>query len=84
MTDSLTAGAISALGLTDAAASAKALEAGANVVLYGSPGTPASSLAFAQGVSNTIVAAVQSGALSRATLDMDAAMVLSTRNQVTC
>ena len=84
MTDALSAGAISALHLDDAAASVKALVAGANMVLYGSASSPAASLALAHEISNRVVAAVTEGALSRATLNLDAAMVISTRNAVTC
>jgi beta-N-acetylhexosaminidase len=84
ITDSLSAGAISALHLDDAAASVKALEAGANLVLYGLASSPAASLELARGISTAIVAAVTDGWLSRATLNRDAAMVVSTRNTVSC
>lgn len=84
MTDSLSAGAISALRLSVPAAAVRALQAGDNMVLYGLPGSVASSLALARSISNALVAAVTSGVLSRSTLVGDAAQVVATRNHVPC
>lgn len=84
MTDSLSAVALSASGLSVPQASVRALEAGANVVLYGSSGAPAVALSTAQQISAAIVAAVDAGALSRTTLLDDAARVLATRNVIAC
>ena len=84
VTDSLSAGAISAIHLSEPAAMVRALQAGADLVLNGSPGTPANSLAQAQRDSNAVVAAVTNGTLSRSTLIAAAAQVLATRNVVAC
>jgi beta-N-acetylhexosaminidase len=84
MTDSLGAGAISALHLTVPQASVRAIEAGADVVLLSSPTTVASSLALARQTSNAIVGAVHSGALPLMTLAHAAAEVLATRNTLSC
>jgi beta-N-acetylhexosaminidase len=84
MTDSLSAGAMSALHLAVPAAAVRALQAGANMVLFGSPGSAATSLAAARQVSNALVKAVADGVLSRAALEGDAAQVLATRNVVPC
>jgi beta-N-acetylhexosaminidase len=54
VTDSLSAGAISAIHLSEPAAMVRALQAGADLVLNGSPGTPANSLAQAQRDSNAV------------------------------
>jgi len=84
MTDSLSAKAISALHLAVPAAAVKALQAGANMVLFGSSGSAATSLAAARQVSDALVKAVADGILSRAALEGDAAQVLATRNIVPC
>lgn len=84
VTDSLSAGAISALHLSVPEAAVRALQAGSNLVLYGSPGTAASSLALAQAISIAIVSAVTSGSLARSTLVGDAAQVIATRETVPC
>ena len=84
VTDSLTAGALSALHLSAVAASVAAIEAGADLVLYGWTGSVRASLATAAQISSALVAAVSSGALSRTTLDDAAAQVLAARNVVTC
>jgi beta-N-acetylhexosaminidase len=84
VTDSLSAGAISALHLAEPAASVKALAAGDDLILYGSPSSPAASLALAAKISSAVVKAVQAGTLSRATLVSAAAQVLAARNQLSC
>jgi len=84
VTDSLGAGAISALHLSEPAASVVALRAGADLILFGSASSPGASLAEATKVSNAILGAVKSGALSRSTLIVAAAQVLATRNQLSC
>lgn len=84
ITDSLSAGAIGALHLAVPAAAVKALLAGANMVLYGSPTSAASSLALAQRTSAALVSAVTSGAMPRSTLVNDAARIVATRNTVSC
>ncbi len=84
VTDSLSAGAISALHLAEPAASVKALAAGDDLILYGSPSSPSASLALAAKISTAIVHAVGAGTLSRATLVSAAAQVLAARNQLSC
>ena len=84
VTDSLSAGAISALHLAVPAAVVKALQAGANMVLFGSPSSPASSLALARSVANALVNAVEGGTLTRTELESDAGQVLATRNSFSC
>ncbi|HEY5267293.1 MAG TPA: glycoside hydrolase family 3 N-terminal domain-containing protein [Acidimicrobiales bacterium] len=80
VTDVLSAGALSLIHLGVPAASVKALEAGADLVLAGSPASPAASLHLALLTSNAIQKAVTSGALSQATLDAAAAQVLASEN----
>jgi beta-N-acetylhexosaminidase len=84
VTDSLGAGALSALHLSIPVASARAIEAGADLVLAGSPASSAASLALAQQTSSAIQAAVSSGTLARATLVAAAAQVLASENQLSC
>jgi beta-N-acetylhexosaminidase len=84
MTDSLSAGAVGALRLSVPAAAVKALGAGADMLLFGLPGSAAASLALAHQVSVSIVQAVAAGTLARATLESEAAQVVATRNVVTC
>jgi beta-N-acetylhexosaminidase len=84
VTDSLSAGAISALHLSVAAASVKALAAGDDLILFGSPTSVTSSLAQAAAISRSIVTAVTNGVLSRSQLTSAAALVLAARNQLTC
>ena len=84
VTDSLGAGALSALHLAIPAASVKALEAGADLVLAGSPASSAASLQLALETSNAIQAAVNTGALARTTLEAAAAQVLASQNQISC
>jgi beta-N-acetylhexosaminidase len=84
VTDSLSSGAISALHLAEPAASVMALAAGVDLILFGSPTSPASSLALASQISGAIVAAVNNGTLPQSTLVAAAAQVLITRNTVSC
>jgi beta-N-acetylhexosaminidase len=84
VTDSLSAGAISALHLAEPAASVKALEAGDDLILYGSPSSPSASLALAAKISTAIVNAVNAGAIARSTVVGAAAQVLAARNQLSC
>lgn len=84
VTDSLGAGALSAVGLSVPAASVRALEAGADLVLAGSPASSAASLALAAATSAAIQRAVAAGVLSHATLEAAAAQVLATRTALHC
>jgi beta-N-acetylhexosaminidase len=84
VTDSLSAGAISALHLAEPAASVKALAAGDDLILFGSPSSPSASLALAAKISTAVVNAVNARTLSRATLVSAAAQVLAARNQLSC
>jgi beta-N-acetylhexosaminidase len=84
VTDSLSAGAISALHLAEPAASVLALAAGDDLILFGSPTSVAASLTLAAKISNAIVAAVTHGTLTKSTLIAAAAQDLAARNQLTC
>ena len=84
VTDSLSAGAISALHLSVAAASVEALAAGDDLILFGSPTSVTATLAQAATISRTIVTAVADGLLTRPLLIDEAALVLAARNQLTC
>lgn len=84
VTDSLSAGALSALHLGAPAASVMALVAGDDMVLAGTPRSSAASLALAASTSAAIQGAVNSGVLSVATLRAAAAQVLASINQVSC
>ncbi len=84
VTDSLGAGAISALHLSQPAASVVALEAGDDLILYGSPTSVTASLTLAAKIATAIVKGVTSGALSKATLIAAAAQDLGARNQLSC
>jgi beta-N-acetylhexosaminidase len=84
VTDSLSAGALSALHLAEPAASVLALAAGDDMILFGSPTSVAASLVLAAKISNAIVSAVAKGTLLRTTLIAAAAQDLAARNQLTC
>jgi beta-N-acetylhexosaminidase len=84
VTDSLSAGAISALHLAEPAASVLALTAGDDLILFGSPTSVAASLTLAAKISNAIVAAVTHGTLTKSTLIAAAAQDLAARNVLTC
>lgn len=76
MTDSLSAGALSALRLNEVQASIAAITAGADLVLYGSPASAQASLQLAQKISAGLVNAVATGALPLNVLQNAAAHVL--------
>lgn len=84
MTDALSAGAISAIHLSPQAAAVEALQAGADMVLAGSPTTPSASLALARSIASALDAAVSSATLPLAQLRAAAAQVLATRNLIAC
>jgi beta-N-acetylhexosaminidase len=84
VTDSLSAGAISALHLAEPAASVIALTAGDDLILFGSPTSVAASLALAAKISTAIVNAVTQGTLANSTLIAAAAQDLAARNQLSC
>jgi beta-N-acetylhexosaminidase len=84
VTDSLGAGALSALHLSIPAASARALEAGADLVLGGSPASSAASLQLANETSMAIQSAVIAGTLPQTTIESAAAQVLASENQLSC
>jgi beta-N-acetylhexosaminidase len=84
VTDSLSAGAISALHLAEPAASVMALTAGDDLILFGSPTSVAASLDLAARVSTAIVNAVTQGTLAKSTLIAAAAQDLAARNQLSC
>lgn len=84
VTDSLAAGALADIGLGVPAASVRALAAGADLVLAGSPASSAASLALAAATSTAIQRAVDVGTLPLATLRAAAAQVLASRSSVSC
>jgi beta-N-acetylhexosaminidase len=84
VTDSLSAGALSAIHLGVPLASAKALAAGADMVLAGSPPSPAASLQLAGETSDVIQQAEKAGTLPLATLQGAAAQVLASINTLSC
>jgi beta-N-acetylhexosaminidase len=84
VTDSLSAGAISALHLAEPAASVRALAAGDDLILFGSPTSVAASLALAAKISTAIVNALTTGTLAKSTLVAAAAQDLAARNQLSC
>jgi beta-N-acetylhexosaminidase len=92
LTDSLSAGALVAAGYGTTAAAVAAVEAGADMVLFGSTLTPAQTeLLSPAGVSasttqivNAIVAAVESGALPTSRLDQAVLDVLSVKHVRLC
>jgi beta-N-acetylhexosaminidase len=84
VTDSLSAGALSDIHLGVPLASARALEAGADMVLAGSPPSPSASLQLAAQTSSEIQQAEKSGALPLSTLQSAAAQVLASVNTLDC
>jgi beta-N-acetylhexosaminidase len=84
VTDSLSAGAISALHLSVPAASVLALAAGDDLILFGSPTSVAASLTQAAQIAAAIVAALTKGTLAKSTLIAAAAQDLAARNSLTC
>ena len=84
MTDSLSAGALSARHLSVAQASLAALQAGADLVLAGAGPTPSASIAQANATSLVIQNAVATKALSLTTLQDAAAQVVNARTNLGC
>jgi beta-N-acetylhexosaminidase len=84
MTDSLSAGAISALHLSAAQASVDSIAAGADQVLSGNPASPALALQTASLTTAALVAAVSDGRLTRAQLVQAASQVVATTNDLRC
>jgi beta-N-acetylhexosaminidase len=86
ITDSLSAKAISdaPLSLTVPEASAKALEAGDDMVLYGPSGSVSTDLDTAAAIRTAILAAVAAGQLSRTQLIRAAAEVLAAKSVRLC
>ncbi len=84
VTDSLGAGALSALHLSVPVASEMAIDAGADLVLAGTPVSPGASLQLAHLTSEAIQGAVTAGTLSLATLQAAAAQTLASENVVSC
>jgi beta-N-acetylhexosaminidase len=84
VTDSLGAGALAALHLGVPAASVKAIEAGADLVLAGTPASASSSLHLAAQTSRALQGAVTAGALPLSTLDAAAAETLASMNTLSC
>ncbi|MFZ0172103.1 MAG: glycoside hydrolase family 3 N-terminal domain-containing protein [Acidimicrobiales bacterium] len=86
ITDSLSALAISdaplSLGVPEA--SVRALEAGADMVLFGLSASASGDLALAAAIRRAILAAVAAGQLSRAQLTRAAAEVLATKKVALC
>jgi beta-N-acetylhexosaminidase len=86
VTDSLSAGAISdpPLSLSVQRAAVKALEAGDDIVEFGSTGSTSGDLELAASTSNAVVAAVNSGALPKSDLVDAAAQVLAAKKVNLC
>ena len=80
----MSAGAISALHLSVAAASVEALAAGDDLILFGSPTSVTATLAQAANISSTIVKAVADGIIAKVRLAYAASLDLAARNQLTC
>jgi beta-N-acetylhexosaminidase len=81
MTDALNAGAISAAGFTVPAAAVRALEAGADMVVFGMVPNIASETTA---IASAIVSSVQAGNLARGRLVAAAAAVLAARHVSLC
>ncbi len=84
LTDSLSAGALSAIHLGAPIASTKALEAGADMVLAGSPPSASAALQLAAETSSALQEAEKAGALSLSTLQSAAAQDLASINTLNC
>jgi len=82
VTDSLSAGALSARHISVPQAAVDALRAGSDEVLFGIPAAPATSLSLALQVRAAIVAAVVHHTLLRTTLVAAAAQVLAVRHNL--
>ncbi|MGH9170675.1 MAG: glycoside hydrolase family 3 N-terminal domain-containing protein [Acidimicrobiales bacterium] len=84
ITDSLSAGAISGAGFSVSAAAAKAVEAGADMIIYGLSSTDQQTEQQFQDIVTAEVAAVASGALPRGRLLEAATAVLAARHANVC
>jgi beta-N-acetylhexosaminidase len=84
MTDSLTAGAISALHISVPVAAARALLAGADLVLLGDMGSVKADVTLAKQTSQGIVLAVEHGQLTRAQLTTAVLYDLTARHALLC
>jgi beta-N-acetylhexosaminidase len=84
MTDSLSAGALSARHLSVAQASIDALVAGADLVLAGNPTSPSAALAQANATAKAIARAVAENVLPAATLAAAASQVVAARSALSC
>lgn len=84
VTDSLSALAIADIGLSVPAASADAIAAGNDVVLYGSTGSIPDDLALAKATAKAIVAAVHAGRISRSELEAATTEVLKAKKIDLC
>ena len=84
MTDTLTAGAISAVPLSVQAAAVDALNAGADLVLLGAQPSVGADVAISISVSNAIARAVTAGRLLRSTLAAAVAHDLAVRGVEVC
>jgi beta-N-acetylhexosaminidase len=84
MTDSLSAGAFSALGMSVPTAAVAALRAGADQVLFGFPSAPVTPSSMANLIVRAMLAGVANGTLARATLEDAAAHVLATGTSLSC
>jgi beta-N-acetylhexosaminidase len=83
VTDSLSAGAVLA-HYTVAQAAVRAVQAGADLVLYGSTGSTAGDLAEARAIDQAIVAAVRSHVMTRSRLDNAVAEILNAEHVSAC
>jgi beta-N-acetylhexosaminidase len=83
MTDSLSAGAISGAHVSLAVATTTAIEAGADLVLFGIPAT-GSAVTLAHNLTTSVFNAVHAGQLARATLWAAAGRVLAMENVNLC
>ena len=84
MTDSLSAGAISAAGFTVPAAAVQALRAGADMVMFGLPATTSATVTQTFAIRSAIVSAVARGLLARSRLIDAVAAVLASRHVNLC
>jgi beta-N-acetylhexosaminidase len=84
MTDSLSAGAISAAGFTVPAAAVQALRAGADMVMFGLPATTSATVSQTFAIRSAIVSAVSNGSLARSRLIAAVAAVLASRHVNLC
>ena len=84
VTDSMTALAITDLGISVPTAAVDAIAAGADLVLLGDVGSPSRDVALAVSVANGIVAAVARGSLPRSVLQAAAGKVLAAHGVLAC